>query len=311
MRSLCHACMIFMAMLGCFLYGCSREEPPTSIDLAKSEAPAEKSNSTRKIRIGLGGMVTPEEGLVYYREFLDYLGSQLGLPVEFGDAENYAEINRKLAARELDAAFVCSGPYVDGKREFGLELVAAPQTKGNTVYYSYIIVPERSTARTLSDLHGKVFAYTDPLSNTGKLVPEYMLTLQGEDPARFFGKTHYSGSHDKSIQAVAEALVDGAAVDSLIWDYLDRKHPERTAKTRVLVKSLPYGSPPFVVHPALDPVLTSRIRKIVLNAHTTPRGKEILDKMMIERFVAVDDHAYDSVREIKRWMERKGIRSSR
>jgi phosphonate transport system substrate-binding protein len=166
-------------------------------------------------------------------------------------------------------------------------------------------VPLNSQANKLVDLKGKSFAFTDPLSNTGKQVPEYLLVKNGENPKTFFSKTVFTGAHDKSIQAVADNLVDGAAVDSLIWEYLNRIKPELTRKTRILLKSDPYAIPPFVVHPSLDPVLKGKLRTILMTAHTTPAGQALLDKMMTERFVAISDSAYNSVRELKTSLARQ------
>lgn len=292
---------IFMLILP----ACSREEPQ-KVDLSKTETiNHDKKVAPGTVRIAVGAMITPKEGFVYYREFLDYIGSELGMPVEYNDATSYEEINSKLEAREIEAAFVCSGPYVSGRKKFGLELLAAPQAFGKTVYYSSIIVPAKSPAKNLEDLRGKSFAFTDPLSNTGKLVPDYLLARKGERPETFFGKIVFSGSHDKSIVAVAGGMVDGAAVDSLIWGYLNKIKPELTGKTRILLTSDPYAIPPFVVHPALDPALKEKLRAILLSAHTKPKGKQILDKMMIERFVPISDSAYDSIREMNRWIDRQ------
>lgn len=287
------------------LQGCSREEPK-KVDLTKTEPILqERGGKPGAVRIAVGGMITPKEGFAYYRDFLDYIGTELGRPIEYVDSTGYEEINAKLESREVDGAIVCSGPYVDGHSKFGLELLAVPRAYGGTVYYSYIIVPRDSPAMVLDDLKGKAFAFSDPLSNSGKLVPEYLLARKGESSKTFFSRTVFSGSHDKSIQAVADRLVDGAAVDSLIWEHLNRIRPELTGKTRILLKSDPYTIPPFVVHPSLDPALKEKLRTILLNAHTKPRGKALLDKMMTERFVPIDDKAYDSIRAMKDWIARQ------
>lgn len=284
---------------------CTREEPKR-VDLTKTETiNHENSERSVAVRIAVGGMITPKEGFSYYRDFLDFIGKELGRPVEYVDAPSYEEINNMIESRKIDGAIVCSGPYVDGHSKFGLELLAAPKAYGGTVYYSYIIVPKDSPAKGLDDLKGKSFAFSDPLSNTGKLVPEYLLARKGESSKTFFSKTIFSGSHDKSILAVADRLVDGAAVDSLIWEYLNKIKPELTRKTRILLKSDPYAIPPFVVHPALDPALKEKLRTVLLNAHTKAKGKEILDNMMTERFVPIEDGAYDSIREMKRWVARQ------
>jgi len=287
------------------LPACTREEPK-KVDLTKTETISrEKSGKSGAVRIAVGGMITPKEGFVYYRDFLDFIGKELGRPVEYVDATSYEEINSMIESRDVDGAIVCSGPYVDGHSKFGMELLAAPKAYGGTVYYSYIIVPKDSPAKGLDDLKGKSFAFTDPLSNSGKLVPEYLLARKGESSKTFFSKTVFSGSHDKSILAVADKLVDGAAVDSLIWEYLNKIKPELTGKTRILLKSDPYAIPPFVVHPALDPELKEKLRTILLTAHTKPKGKELLGKMMTEQFVPIADSAYDSIREMKLWVARQ------
>ena len=285
--------------------GCTGEEKAREISLEKKEAAQKKKEpSTEKpFRIAVGGMITPKEGFAYYRRFLDYIGERLNRHVEFVDRENYAEINKLVQKGEVDAAFVCGGPYVDGHKDFGMELLAAPRAYGETVYYSYIIVAKDSPIHTFENLRGKTFAFTDPMSNTGKLVPTYLLARMNETPETFFKKYIYTQSHDKAIQAVAQGIVDGAAVDSLIWEYAKRTNPKFTSQTKLIKRSPPYGIPPVVVRPGLDPRMKKRLKEIFLNAHKDEQGREILKGMMVDKFVAIDDSAYNSIREMKAWIK--------
>ena len=282
--------------------GCKKTEQRTIILEQEQQLVQTSAKGEKYIRIAVGGMITPKEGIAYYRQFLDYVQSKLGTKVYYVDREDYAEINEMLRTRQLDAAFVCSGPYADGHAEFALELLAAPQAYGSTVYYSYIIVAKDDPVRSFKELRGKRFAFTDPLSNTGKLVPTFMLAHLGETPESYFSGIIYTKAHDKSIKAVAMGIVDAAAVDSLIWEYLNKSNPEFTSKTRILEKSPPYAIPPVVVPHDLDPSLKKRLKRIFLNAHADPEGREILKKMMIDRFVVINDSAYDSIREMKTWI---------
>jgi phosphonate transport system substrate-binding protein len=284
--------------------GCGPKDKPTKIRLQDLEdVPGNKqAAAATRLRIAVGGMITPKEGLAYYRSFLNYLETKLGRPVEYVDREDYGEINNLLRSGNLDAAFVCSGPYVAGHDEFGLELLVAPQAYGETVYFSYILVAADSPLQSFEELRGKRFAFTDPLSNTGKLAPTYMLAKISETPDTFFKNYIFTKSHDKAIRAVAEHIVDGAAVDSLIWEYAQRTNPVFTARTRVLRKSDPYGIPPVVVSPDVATDLKEQLREIFLNAHQDAEGREILRKMMIDKFVVVEDRAYESVREMKAWI---------
>lgn len=292
----------YVAVLSLALGGCAREQSePIALTSPAPPAPATRPD-TPPVRIAVGGMITPKEGMGYYRDFLRYIEGKIGRKVQYIDREGYAEINTLLRQGELEAAFVCSGPYVDGQRQFGLELLAAPQAYGAPVYYSYIIVPAESGVRSFAGLQGKRFAFTDPLSNTGKLVPTYMLAKMGETPESFFKEVVFTKSHDRSIKAVAQGIVDGAAVDSLIWEYLSATNPTFTSRTRVLEKSPPYAIPPFVVPRELPRELKESLRQALLGAHADPEGREILGKMRIDRFVVIEDRAYDSVREMQDWV---------
>ncbi|GAB4484419.1 MAG: phosphate/phosphite/phosphonate ABC transporter substrate-binding protein [Thermodesulfovibrionales bacterium] len=305
MRFLKTICLIF-ALLACA--GCTGENDPKRIDTEKKETippPAVKTAFTGNLRVAVGGMITPKQGFGYYRDFLDYIGRKTGRHIDFVDREDYAEINRLVQKGEVDLAFVCGGPYVDGHRDFGMEILAAPRAYGDTVYYSYIIVHKDSPFLTFDDLRGKRFAFTDPLSNTGKLAPTFMLAKRNETPESFFRSTVFTKSHDKSIKAVAQKIVDAAAVDSLIWEYENRTNPEFTSKTRIIEKSPPYGIPPVVVRHGIDPQLKEQLRAVFLNAHLDPDGRKILDGMMIEKFVVISDSAYDSIRAMKDWVDRQ------
>lgn len=285
--------------------GCTGNEQ-NKISLESPRQPVETPHrEARPVRIAVGGMITPKEGMGYYRDFLRYLQEKIGVKVEYVDREGYAEINEMLKNGQLEAAFVCSGPYVDGHAQFGLELLAAPQAYGATVYYSYIIVPKESAIQSFAELRGKRFAFTDPLSNTGKLVPTYMLARMNETPGSFFKEFIFTKAHDKSIKAVAQGIVDAAAVDSLIWEYLNAVSPEFTAQTRILEKSPPYAIPPIVVPRDLAPGLKEKLRQAVLNVHADPKGQAILRQMRIDRFVTIADGAYDSVRAMQAWIARQ------
>lgn len=264
------------------------------------------SAGNRPFRIGMGAMITPREGFTFYSQFKDYIEQRFGQPIQLIDRGNYSEINHLLETGDIDAAFVCSGPYVEGKERFGMQLLAMPLVKGKPLYHSYIIVPLDSPARKFEDLRGKVFAFTDPKSNTGKLVPTYMLAKMKETPQHFFSKIEHTYGHDNSIRAVAEHLVDGAAIDGLVWEYMSVKTPELTAKTRILFRSEPYGIPPFVVRPGIPAEQKQKLRQILLHAADDEEGRQIMKGMMIDGFVPGDDNNYNTIRAMNSWLARQG-----
>ena len=279
--------------------GCLSNEP-TKVNLSNRSNDFGDNSDSESVRIAVSAIISPEETLAFYQDMFDYISMKAGVPVKLVQRKTYQEVNDLVRKNSVDAAFVCSLAYIEGKDQFGMELLAVPLVRGETSYYSYIIVPEDSSINSLKELKGKTFAYTDPLSNSGKLSPEYMIAQMGENPETFFRLTFFTYSHDKSIQAVAEKMVDGAAVDSLVWDFKKATEPRFTSRTRIISKSPPYGIPPVVVSKDIDPALKERLRKILLQMHEDKNGKEILDRIMIDRFSEANDSIYDSVREMEK-----------
>lgn len=286
----------------------SLKKKPLPIDfndvIEKKKLPL-KDAKTSVIRIAVAAMISPQSTYRYYIKLLNLIGARLGGNVAFIQKKTYAEVNDMLKRRELEIAFVCSGPYVSGKKEFGMEIIAVPVCHGRTVYYSYFIVSTASGINSMDNLRGMTFAFSDPLSNTGYLVPTYYLARRNESPETFFGKTFFTHSHDNSIQAVVDGVADGAAVDSLIFDFILSKKPESLKKIRVIEKSPPYGIPPIVVHPSMDPAMKKKLKDLFFTFHESPEGKTILENLQIDRFVEGDDGAYDSVRELQHYLESK------
>lgn len=252
--------------------------------------------------IAVAAMISPKPTQSYYNDLLTLIGNKLGRRTLFLQRKTYAEVNQLLKKKEIDVAFVCSGPYVTGHSEFGMELLVVPVAHGKTVYYSYIIVGKNSPVKTFEDLRGKKFVFSDPHSNTGKLVPTYMLALRGETAESFFKETFYSHSHDNSIRAVAEGLADGAAVDSLIWEFMNAIDPVHTAGTKIIEKSPPYGIPPVVVHPDLSLELKQKLKDMFLHLHEDKKAAHLLRLLQIDRFEEGKDEMYDSVRNMQKWL---------
>lgn len=251
------------------------------------------------LRVAFSGVLSPTRTLEYYQELLTYMEQKLERQVTLTLKPTYAEVNDLIRGKRVDLGFVCSLPYIKGNEEFGMELLVAPQMYGKTVYYSYLIVPEESGARSLGDLRGATFAFSDPLSNSGHLAPAYQLSLLDDSPVTFFSRYMYTYSHDNSIVAVADKLVDGAAVDSLIYDQLVASSAELAAKTRVIARWGPYGIPPVVTSPELEPRLKQQLQDFFLDLDNSYEGKMLLNKLVIDKFVVVPDDIYDSVREMK------------
>ena len=283
------------------LWGCGEQAEP--FDSSNRVLPSLQNEAIADERpvlhIAVTAMISPKATRTYYEALVRRIGDRMGCRVVFSQRRTYAEVNSMLKRRELDLAFVCSGPYVKGHAEFGLELLAVPIVHGKRVYHSYIIARRAEHAHSFPEFRGMRFAFTDPDSNTGWLVPTYMLAQLGETPKTFFSSSFFSGSHDASIRAVADGLACGAAVDSLIWDFIKKEEPALMKHLHVVEKSPAFGIPPVVVHPDLPADLRKELEKNFLTLHEDEEIARLLKKLQIDRFEKGNDSDYDSIREMK------------
>lgn len=262
----------------------------------------ENSYSKIPLRIAIAPIISPEKSLILYKDFVDYLGNAVGRKGIFIIRPTYIEINKLLWSDKCDIAFICTSAYIRGKKDFGLKILAIPVIKGKITYRSYIIVPSSSKAKSLLDLKGKRFASCDILSTTGWLYPAIWLYRHNIEPERFFSEHIITRSHDRSVYSVARQYVDGAAVDHIVYEQLPR---DVLAKTKVILKSPPFGMPPFVTNPKIDPVIKNKILKVLLNMHKDPDGEKILSKLGFDRFIVPKDKFYESIENMmEEWESR-------
>jgi len=252
-----------------------------------------KTDSGQVIYVAVSTMISPLTTFNLYKDLVDYISKQSGYKVEFKQRKTYFEVNELLTEKKLDFAFICTGAYLEAQiNKRPIELLAVPVVNGKSYYQAYVIVNTDSEFRKIDDLKGASFAFTDPLSNTGYLyVVNYLKGIK-TTPEKFFNRIIFTYAHDYSIQAVKRKLVDGASVDGLVYEYLEKFEPKKIEGLRIINKSKEFGIPPFVVRKDLDQQIKSKLRKVLLNMHQDPEGKMLLKKIMIDKFIEVDESIY-------------------
>lgn len=251
-----------------------------------------------ELRIGLTPTLLHERHALLAR-WKGYLESRLHRPVRFVLRDSYSDTMTLIKQHRLDAAWLSDYPYVLMKP--WVRLLATPTMQGRPYYRSYLIVPagDRSS-RSLADLEGKVFAYADPYSHTGYLFPRHELAALGKSPGTFFGRTFFTWSHRKAIEAVARHLADGAAVESYVWDALAREEPQLTQATRIVARSREFGFPPLVAVKNLPAKTFQALRQALLDMGRDPQGRELLEQLHLDGFTAADPALYADVEAMAR-----------
>lgn len=291
--------MLFLMIQSCSLKTDSDNNKPIVVDFTdhKDRNIGDSTNQNSfPIEVAIAAMTSPNETYVFYNELLNYFSFKLNRPIHIIQRKTYAEINSLLTNNKVDLAFICSGAYISALEEnLPIEILTIPIIDNKAYYYAYIIVNSDSKIENFNDLKGKSFAFTDPLSNTGYLYALALIKEAKQNPDDFFSKTLFTYAHDYSIQAVDRKIVDGATVNSLIFDYIKKKYPQKVGHIRVIYKSEPFGIPPVVVRKNLDKNLKQQLKELFINIHLDNVGSVILKKLLIDRYDLPDSTNYSSI----------------
>ena len=280
------------------LVGCRArpyEEVFVDLDAGVRAEAAPDASSARVLRVSVAAIQSPTGTFGGYSKLLKVLSGDLGVEVTLVQRRSYRETNELLTSGRIDVAFVCTGGLFDLRRSgVAVDVLAVPVVRGTTTYQSLIIVPASSSARRLEDLAGRRFAFTDELSLSGYAWPTYAVRSLGLEPLRFFASSYFTHSHDRAVEAVARGFVDGAAVDSNIFEDMVAANPALAEQVRVVARSDPFGIPPVVALESLDAATRAKVRASLLSLHTRPAGTALLKELSVERFVEPPPGLYDT-----------------
>lgn len=232
-----------------------------------------------------------------------HLEARLERPVRFVQRGSYREIVDLLLGEGVEAAWLCGHPLV--LHETRLSVVAVPRYQGAPVYRSHLIVPTSdTTTKQVSDLKGRVFAYSDPLSNSGYLVPRAEIAASGGAASTYFRRSFFTFSHRKVVDAVRAGLADGGAVDGYVWDTMAAQQPGSVAGLRVAWRSSPHGFPPVVARRNWSPGEARQLGDALRGMPASAEGRGILERLNIDGFEEPRPGQFESIRALQRVAER-------
>jgi phosphonate transport system substrate-binding protein len=259
--------------------------------------PIHAADTQPPIRFGLTAVVVTEN-LRFLDQWSQYLEHKMGRKVELVLRKSYREVMDLLDSGSIDFAWICGFPYIQSREPESIQLLTVPVYRGAPRYHSYIIVPQSSPHQKFSDLQGKIFAFSDPDSNSGFLYPLALMVAQEETPGTFFRQTFFTFNHAETIQAVSEQFADGGAVDSYIWEYLAIFRPEITEKTRIIKKSPSFGFPPIVSRLGVNPNTVDLMKNTLEGMDEDINGKALLAQLKLDGFGNYPDSLFNGIRAI-------------
>lgn len=247
-----------------------------------------------KLTMGLIPTESSSHQTERWDDLLRYLSRRLGIPVEARTSTDYNGVITAMQFKHVDLAYFGPKSYVEAATHAGAEAFCLEVAQdGNLGYHSLILVKKGSGLRTMADLKGKTWAFTDPNSTSGTLVPMvYFVKELKIDPATYFSKVSYSGSHEASILAVKAGRVDAACTNDLDLARGDGKAWAKGDFDVIWTSRLIPGSPI-----AYRKDLPDSLKKALREAFLAYDDAEGLKKLKVKGYAAADDAVYDPIRE--------------
>jgi phosphonate transport system substrate-binding protein len=137
-----------------------------------------------------------------------YLQRKTASRVELVVPTNYAAVVEAIANDRVDIAYLGGFTFVQASQRTGVRPIVQRERDQN--FHSVFITQPDSGIDLPADLKGHSFAFGDVNSTSGHLMPAYYMRWAGIDPGAL-AKTLYTGGHDATALAVANAKVDAGA----------------------------------------------------------------------------------------------------
>ena len=236
-----------------------------------------------------------------WEDLVSYLQDNLGVKIEFKTSTDYAGVITGMQFKHVDMAYFGPKSYCEASLRAGAEAVALEVSQDGTMGYHGLIITKKDSGLTSIDaIKGKTWAFTDPNSTSGTLVPTVYFTQELKiDPKEYFGKVIYSGSHEASILAVKSGKIDAASTNDLDMERGNGKHWNLDQDFNILWTSELIPGSPLAVRKDLPESLKMAIKGALLS-YDDQQG---LDKLKISGYAKVSDKVYDPIRaliEVKR-----------
>ncbi|MGB8628497.1 MAG: phosphate/phosphite/phosphonate ABC transporter substrate-binding protein [Xanthobacteraceae bacterium] len=254
------------------------------------------------VRFGIEPYDTAARLTPIYEKVGKLISDKIGCKVEIYVATGYnAEIeamrNGKLEIGEF-------GPlgYVLAHQVAKAEAVAAfGGADGKPVtYWASVVTYPTSGIKTIADLRGHSFAFSDAASTSGHLFPAYGLRKGGLDPDKDV-KAIYAGSHTASFEAIYNHKVDAGELNSEQLESATQRGHYKDGDLVFLWKSDPIPTDPVAIRGNLQGPFKKKLADALQHLDLTsldPVDRKIMVGAGITQLVPQPDQAYDGIRDL-------------
>lgn len=167
-----------------------------------------------EFRIGILGGENAQDRMTSNECVRAYVEELLGVETKIFTPADYDGVIQGLLGGTIDMAWLGASAYAKTyltNPEAVDVVMVKTNLDGSVGYYSIGFARKDSGITTLDDMKGKVFAFGDPNSTSGYLIPSVEIPAQVDatmESGDYFGEVKFVGGHEQTIVAVNNGDVD-------------------------------------------------------------------------------------------------------
>ncbi len=165
-----------------------------------------ESHAITEVNFGILGGENAQDRMASNECFRAKMEEALGVPVKLFTPADYDGVIQGLLGGTLDYAWLGASAYakiyLPDPEAVEVKLIKQ-NLDDSTGYYSIGFTRADTGITNMDEAKGKVFAFADPNSTSGYLVPGAELTAKYGKLEEYFGEVKMSGGHEQTIVGVA------------------------------------------------------------------------------------------------------------
>lgn len=217
---------------------------------------------------------------------------------------SYIAVVEAFGTARADVASLNTYGYMLAHDKYGAEAKLTLIRYGESTYKAEILVRNGGPIHRLEDLNGKRFAFVDPASVSGYMLPLKMFHERKVKPKQ----TVFAMTHDNVVSMVYQGQVDGGAAfysppeKGIMQDarrLIKTQHPDVEEKVRILELSSPIPNDPIIFRKDLPEEMKTKIVNAMMKFASTEQGKKAMEQWSsVNGMIPASDKDYDQVREM-------------
>lgn len=241
------------------------------------------------------------------KELVEFLEKETGYYFTTAVPASFIAVVEAFGTKKADIASINTFSYLMANHKYQAEArLRIVRDNNETTYKGQFITRYDSGIDSLSELDNRSFAYVDPSSTSGFILPKALLDKKGIKPS----ETVFAMRHDNVVTMVYQKQVDAGATyyappDPGTGEILDarmrvlKQFPDVEDKIKIIGFTEDIPNDPWVFRKDMDEEIKEKVIDALLKYVATPEGEASLYEIYdIRGLIPTKDSDYDGLRKM-------------